>query len=71
MGDAIHNVHDGIILVPAFLVSPVVGFGTALAILFHETVQEIAEFFILLGAGYSIKKALLLNLIVSTTNYIK
>jgi zinc and cadmium transporter len=67
VGDAIHNIHDGITLVPAFLVSPVVGFGTALGVLLHEIVQEISEFFILLSSGYSVKKALLYNFLVSLT----
>ena len=67
VGDAIHNVHDGLTLVPAFLVSPVVGFGTAAAIFLHEIVQEISEFFILKGAGYSTKKALVYNFLVSAT----
>jgi zinc transporter ZupT len=67
IGDAIHNVHDGLVLVPAFLVSPVVGFGTTLGIFLHEIVQEIAEFFILRDAGYSVKKALTLNFIISGT----
>ena len=67
IGDAIHNVHDGLILVPAFLVSPVVGIATASGIFLHEIVQEIAEFFILREAGYSTKKALVWNFIVSTT----
>lgn len=67
VGDALHNIHDGLVLVPAFLVSPVVGFGTAAGVLLHEIVQEIAEFFILRGAGYSTKKALVLNFAVSST----
>lgn len=67
MVDAVHNVHDGLMLVPAFLVSPVVGFGTAVAILLHEIVQEISEFFILREAGYTVRKALLWNFAVSST----
>ncbi len=67
IGDGVHNVHDGIILVPAFMVSPVVGFGTAIGILLHELVQEVSEFFVLREAGYSVRKALLLNFLVSTT----
>ncbi len=67
LGDAIHNVHDGLTLVPAFLVSPVVGFGTAAGILLHEVVQEISEFFILREAGWSAKKALIWNFVVSAT----
>jgi zinc and cadmium transporter len=65
--DGFHNIHDGLALVPAFLVSPIVGFGTASGILLHELVQEISEFFILKEAGYSTKKALLWNFAVSST----
>lgn len=67
IGDAVHNVHDGLALVPAFLVSPAVGLGTAAGVLLHELVQEIAEFFVLREAGYTVRKALTLNFIVSTT----
>ncbi len=67
VGDAIHNVHDGLTLVPAFLISPVIGIGTTLGILLHEIVQEIAEFFILKEAGYTTRRALLWNFAVSAT----
>jgi zinc and cadmium transporter len=67
LGDAVHNVHDGLTLVPAFLVSPVVGFGTAAGVLLHEVVQEISEYFVLREAGYSARKALSWNFAVSTT----
>jgi zinc and cadmium transporter len=65
--DAFHNIHDGLTLVPAFLISPAVGFGTAIGILFHEIVQEISEFFILKEAGYSTTKALVWNFLTSGT----
>lgn len=67
IGDAVHNIHDGLTLVPAFLVAPVVGFGTAAGILLHELVQEVSEFFVLKEAGYSDRKALLWNFAVSST----
>lgn len=70
LGDAAHNIGDGIILVPAYLAGPVVGIGTTVAILFHEMVQEIAEYFILREAGYSIREALVRNFIVSGTIFI-
>jgi zinc and cadmium transporter len=66
-GDAVHNIHDGLTLVPAFLVSPAVGLGTAAGVLLHEIVQEIAEFFVLREAGYSVRKALTWNFAVSGT----
>jgi zinc and cadmium transporter len=67
LGDSIHNIHDGLTLVPAFLVSPAVGLTTAAGVLVHETVQEISEFFVLRQAGYSVRKALTLNFLTSGT----
>lgn len=67
VGDAIHNVTDGIILVPAFMVSTGLGITVALSIFIHEILQEISEFFVLRRAGYSAKKALLVNFAVSST----
>jgi len=70
IGDALHNVADGIILVPAFLVSPLLGGAVTLSIVIHETLQEIAEFFVLRRAGYSTARALLLNLATASTIFI-
>jgi len=67
LGDAIHNVIDGFLLVPAFLIDVRVGIVTAAAIFFHEVVQEISEFFVLKEAGYSTVRALTLNFVVSST----
>jgi zinc and cadmium transporter len=67
LGDAVHNITDGFLLVPAFLVSTQVGIATTLGILLHELVQEISEFFILKQAGYSTKEALIKNFLVSST----
>lgn len=70
LGDAAHNIGDGIILVPAYLAGPIVGLGTTVAILFHEMVQEIAEYFILREAGYSVREALMRNFIVSGSIFV-
>ncbi|MEZ4156658.1 MAG: ZIP family metal transporter [Candidatus Paceibacterota bacterium] len=67
LGDAIHNAGDGILLVPAFLASPALGFATSISIFAHEFLQEISEFFILKGAGYSTGKALARNFFASST----
>ena len=68
--DAVHNVADGILLVPAFAVDVRLGIATTFAVLLHEVVQEVSEFFILKEAGYSTKKALILNFLVSGTIFI-
>jgi zinc transporter ZupT len=67
VGDAIHNIGDGIILVPAFMISTALGWTVALSIIAHEAIQEISEFFVLRRAGYSVKKALSINFVVSST----
>jgi len=69
-GDAVHNVADGIMLVPAFLVSPVLGVAVTTSILIHEVLQEISEFFVLRQAGFSTKRALLANFVVSSTIFV-
>ena len=67
LGDALHNAADGLILVPAFLVSPWLGVGTAISLFAHELLQEISEFFVLKSTGLSTLRALSYNFIVSST----
>lgn len=67
IGDAIHNIADGTVLVVAFSVSPALGLAATVSIFIHEALQEVSEFFVLRQAGYSTKKALTLNFLVSTT----
>ena len=66
-GDALHNFGDGLLLAASFAVSSSFGAITALSIFVHELVQEMSEFFVLRQAGYSTKKALTLNLLISIT----
>ena len=54
IGDAIHNVADGVVLITAFSVSSVLGFAITVSIVIHEALQEISEFFVLRRAGYFI-----------------
>lgn len=63
--DAAHNLIDGIAIGIAYLVSPPVGLATTVAVILHEIPQEIGDFGVLLHAGFSAKKALLLNLLSS------
>ncbi|MEZ4195345.1 MAG: ZIP family metal transporter [Candidatus Paceibacterota bacterium] len=67
IGDSIHNVADGIILVTAFSVSPALGIAVTISIIIHESLQEISEFFILKQAGYTTKTALLINFASAST----
>jgi zinc and cadmium transporter len=61
IADGFHNFTDGILIGAAWLVSPEIGVATTLAILLHEVPQEISDYAILIHAGFSKKKALLVN----------
>ena len=61
VGDAFHNFVDGALIAAATMTSVPLGVSTAVAIAAHEIPQEIGDFAILLHAGYSRTKALMLN----------
>jgi zinc and cadmium transporter len=61
IGDAFHNFIDGAIICTAVLSSVPLGINTALAVAAHEIPQEVGDVAILLAAGYSRPRALLLN----------
>lgn len=65
--DAIHNIGDGVVIVVSFAVSPLVGIINTISIMVHEMLQEISEFFVLREAGMSVRTALTLNFIASST----
>jgi len=65
VGDALHNVMDGIIIGASFLVNIPAGIATTVAVLLHEIPQEIGDFAVLLHGGYSRKKALFLNFLTA------
>ncbi|MEK7612569.1 MAG: ZIP family metal transporter, partial [Patescibacteria group bacterium] len=67
MSDAIHNVGDGIFLAASFAVAPMFGVWAGLSIFVHELLQEMSEFFVLRDGGYSVRKALGMNFLVSGT----
>jgi zinc and cadmium transporter len=63
VGDAFHNFVDGAMIGAAVLTSVPLGFSTAIAVATHEVPQEVGDFAVLLHAGYSRRRALLLNLL--------
>jgi zinc and cadmium transporter len=63
VGDGFHNFLDGVVIGTAVLTSVPLGISTALAVMTHEIPQELGDFAILLHAGYSRQKALVLNII--------
>jgi zinc and cadmium transporter len=63
VGDAFHNFIDGAIICTAVLSSIPLGINTAIAVAAHEIPQEVGDVAVLLAAGYSRARALLLNLV--------
>ena len=63
IGDAFHNFIDGAIVCTAVLSSVPLGINTAIAVAEHEIPQEVGDVAVLLAAGYSRGRALLLNLV--------
>jgi len=56
VADGVHNFIDGVLIAGSFLVDPLLGVTTTVAILIHEIPQEIADVAVLLHAGFSRKK---------------
>jgi len=63
VGDTFHNFVDGAVIGAAVITSVPLGITTALAVAAHEIPQEVGDFAILLHAGYSRRRALLLNVL--------
>jgi len=63
VGDAFHNFVDGAMIGAAVLTSVPLGISAAVAVTAHEIPQEIGDFAVLLHAGYSRGKALMLNVL--------
>jgi zinc and cadmium transporter len=64
-GDSVHNFIDGLIIAATFLSDFKLGMATSLAVALHEIPQEIGDFGVLLYAGFSKKKALMVNFLVA------
>ncbi len=67
IGDAIHNLIDGLILAVSFVVSVGLGISATIAIAFHEIPQEIGDFGVLVYGGYKRRRALILNFVIALT----
>ncbi len=67
IGDSFHNFLDGIVIAAAFLHSPSFGIVVTISVFAHEIPQEIADFGVMLKAGFSKRKAILYNLFSGVT----
>ena len=62
VGDSLHNALDGVLIAAAFLTSMSLGMVTTFAVAAHEIPHRVGDFAILVQAGLSRARALLLNL---------
>lgn len=68
--DGVHNFIDGLIIGAAFLISPEAGIATTIAVVLHEIPQEVADFGLLIHAGFSRAKALFVNFLTALTAFL-
>ena len=62
VGDSIHNALDGVLIAAAFLKAPPLGLLTTFAVAAHEIPHRVGDFALLVHAGFSQRRALVLNL---------
>jgi len=67
VGDAAHNLADGIIIGVGYAVSIPIGITTTLAVVLHEIPQEIGDFGVLVHGGLPVKRALAYNFLSALT----
>lgn len=67
IGDAVHNLIDGMLIAASFLVSIPLGFTTTIAVILHEIPHEIGNFGVFVHGGLSAKKALIYNFLSALT----
>ena len=65
VGDSLHNFFDGVIIAGSFLITPLLGLTTLIAVVAHEIPHEIGNFGILVYAGYARRRALFLNFLTA------
>ncbi|XP_033734014.1 zinc transporter ZIP8-like [Pecten maximus] len=70
LGDALHNVSDGLAMGAAYTESVALGISVSLAILSEELPHELGDIAILLHSGMTIKRALFLNFLAAVTIYV-
>ncbi len=70
ISDGLHNLVDGVAIGAAFMVSIEVGIATTIAIVLHEIPQEIGDFALLIHAGFSRTKALLMNFLSALSAFV-
>ncbi|MCF7844570.1 MAG: ZIP family metal transporter [Kiritimatiellales bacterium] len=70
IGDAAHNVIDGVLIATSYLVSIPLGIATTIAVLLHEIPQEFGDFAVLLHSGITKGRALFFNFLSALTAFV-
>ena len=68
--DGAHNFLDGLIIGASYLVSVPIGVATTVAVALHEIPQEQGDFGILVHAGFSPRRALLMNFLLGVLSVV-
>lgn len=69
-GDTIHNFIDGLAIAAAYLVEPSLGVLVAISTFMHEVPHELGDFGLMLTAGWSKTRAILVNLGSALATYL-
>ncbi len=70
IADGIHNLVDGAVIAASFLISPVLGVATTIAVFLHEIPQEVADYALLVHSGLSRTKALVFNFLSALVAFV-
>ncbi len=65
VGDAFHNVIDGVLVATSFLASTTAGVGALIAVGLHKIPKEVGDFAIMVEHGFTKVTALLTNVFIS------
>jgi len=64
-GDGVHNILDGILITTSFLAATSAGIASTIAVAAHKVPKEVGDFGVLLEAGFTRKKAIAANILIS------
>ena len=67
LGSGFHNFTDGVVIAAAFLSDVRLGVVTTLAIAAHEVPHKLGDFVVMLNAGFSKRRAVMMDLLSSAT----